>query len=122
LGAIPLFVILWRSRPQAVAETIGSKPERYMPRTANVARQRPSRPLWPAGHLPHEGGDRPSPQLSPIAGAEVKGGGWEVQDWSPDDKQLLVGEGISINESYLWRFDVAAGKARRLTPARRPTG
>jgi Tol biopolymer transport system component len=31
--------------------------------------------------------------------AEMKGGGWDVQDWSPDDKQLLVLEEISINES-----------------------
>ena len=37
--------------------------------------------------------------------AELKGGGWEPVDWSPDDKQLLVLEGISINESYLWLFD-----------------
>ena len=27
--------------------------------------------------------------------AEVKGGGWDPADWSPDDKQLLVIEGIS---------------------------
>ena len=29
--------------------------------------------------------------------SEVKGGGWEVQDWSPDDKQLLALEELSIN-------------------------
>ncbi|RWC21365.1 MAG: lytic murein transglycosylase, partial [Mesorhizobium sp.] len=27
-------------------------------------------PLCPAGHLPHKGGDWPSPWLSPIANAE----------------------------------------------------
>ena len=24
-------------------------------------------PLWPAGHLPHKGGDQPSPVISPAA-------------------------------------------------------
>ncbi|HEX8679648.1 MAG TPA: S9 family peptidase [Chthoniobacterales bacterium] len=48
--------------------------------------------------------------------AEVKGGGWEVRDWSPDDKQLLVQEGVSINESYLWLFDAQTGARKELTP------
>lgn len=48
--------------------------------------------------------------------AENKGGGWGVADWSPDDKTLLVGEYVSINESYLWLVDVASGKKTALTP------
>ena len=48
--------------------------------------------------------------------AEVKGGGWDIQDWSPDDKQLLVIEEISINESYLWLFDTESGERKELTP------
>ncbi|MDP9004810.1 MAG: S9 family peptidase, partial [Verrucomicrobiota bacterium] len=48
--------------------------------------------------------------------AEVKGGGWEPADWSPDEKQLLVLEGISANESYLWLFDVQTGSKKELTP------
>ena len=48
--------------------------------------------------------------------AEVKGGGWDIQDWSPDDKQLLVIEEISINESYLWLFDTQNGTRKELTP------
>jgi protease II len=47
--------------------------------------------------------------------AEVKGGGWEPADWSPDDKQLLVLEGISINESYLWLFDTQTGAKIEIT-------
>ena len=47
---------------------------------------------------------------------ELSGGGWEVADWSPDDRTLLVTEGISINESYLWLADVAAGTKTLLTP------
>ena len=48
--------------------------------------------------------------------AEVKGGGWEVVDWSPTDDRLLVSEEISINESYYWSFDVATGQRTALTP------
>jgi len=48
--------------------------------------------------------------------AEVKGGGWEPTDWSPDDKQLLVIEGISINESYVWLFDAQTGEKKEVTP------
>ena len=48
--------------------------------------------------------------------AEVKGGGWEPQDWSPDDRQLLVLEGVSINESYLWLFSTEDGTRRGITP------
>lgn len=48
--------------------------------------------------------------------AEVKGGGWDVVDWSPDDKQVLVVEGISINESYLWLFDAETGAKKEVTP------
>ncbi|MEO6506843.1 MAG: S9 family peptidase, partial [Chthoniobacterales bacterium] len=52
--------------------------------------------------------------------AEVKGGGWEIADWSPDGTKLLVLEGISINESYLWLFDTRTGAKTELTP-RPPT-
>ena len=48
--------------------------------------------------------------------AELKGGGWDVLDWSPDDKQLVVLEEISINESYLWLFDAQSGQKKELTP------
>lgn len=53
--------------------------------------------------------------------AELKGGGWEPADWSPDDKRLLVLEGISINESYLWLFDTETGEKKPIT-ARLPEG
>jgi dipeptidyl aminopeptidase/acylaminoacyl peptidase len=46
---------------------------------------------------------------------EVTGGGWGVLDWSPDDKQLLVTEEISANESHLWLVDVATGSKKELT-------
>ena len=48
--------------------------------------------------------------------AQMTGGGWQVNDWSPDDSKLLVTEGISINETYLWLVDVATGQKTLLTP------
>ena len=48
--------------------------------------------------------------------SEVKGGGWQIADWSPDDRQLLVEEYVSINESYLWIFDVETGERKEITP------
>ena len=41
--------------------------------------------------------------------AEVAGGGWQPLDFTPDGRQLLVLEYVSVNESYLWLFDSASG-------------
>jgi len=46
----------------------------------------------------------------------VTGGGWGPADWSPEGKTLLVGEYVSINESYLWLFDVKSGERTEFTP------
>jgi dipeptidyl aminopeptidase/acylaminoacyl peptidase len=48
--------------------------------------------------------------------AELQGAGWMALDWSPDDTRILVREMISINESYLWLFDVTGGGRTLLTP------
>ncbi len=45
-----------------------------------------------------------------------QGGGWQIADWSPDDKTLLAVESISINESYLWLVNAADGRKTALTP------
>ncbi|AFZ01133.1 S9 family peptidase [Calothrix sp. PCC 6303] len=47
---------------------------------------------------------------------QVKGGGWGVLDWSPDDTQVLVLEYISANESNLWLVNVASGTKKLITP------
>ncbi|MGV3757514.1 MAG: S9 family peptidase [Verrucomicrobiota bacterium] len=47
---------------------------------------------------------------------DLKGGGWGVADWSPDDKSLLLAEYVSINESYLHLMDIATGKMELITP------
>ncbi len=48
--------------------------------------------------------------------APLEGGGWKALDWSPDDRKILVLETISVNESYLWLFDVAGGERTLITP------
>jgi dipeptidyl aminopeptidase/acylaminoacyl peptidase len=47
---------------------------------------------------------------------QLAGGGWEPQDWAPDDKKILLMEGISINETYLWLVDTTTGEKTELTP------
>jgi dipeptidyl aminopeptidase/acylaminoacyl peptidase len=47
---------------------------------------------------------------------QLSGGGWQPEDWSPDDKKILLLEGLSINESYLWLVDTATGEKTALTP------
>ena len=47
---------------------------------------------------------------------QLGGGGYEPADWSPDDRQILLAQGISANETYLWLVDVATGQKRLLTP------
>ncbi len=47
--------------------------------------------------------------------AELSGGGWGPLDWSPDGRRILVQEGISINESYLWMVEAATGEKTPIT-------
>ena len=51
---------------------------------------------------------------------QLIGGGWEPQGWSPDDKQVLLMEEISVNETYLWLVNSSTGEKTELTP--RKTG
>jgi dipeptidyl aminopeptidase/acylaminoacyl peptidase len=48
--------------------------------------------------------------------AQLTGGGWTPVDWSPDDTQILVDEGISANEDYLWLMNSSTGEKSLLTP------
>jgi dipeptidyl aminopeptidase/acylaminoacyl peptidase len=45
------------------------------------------------------------------------GGGWGVLSWSPDDRQALVQEYISANESHLWLLDTQSGAKTQITPS-----
>ena len=46
----------------------------------------------------------------------LDGVGWFAADWSPDDKKVLIGKGVSINESYVYLYDIATGEKTLLTP------
>jgi dipeptidyl aminopeptidase/acylaminoacyl peptidase len=43
-------------------------------------------------------------------------GAWSPEDWSPDGKQILLQQYISINESNLALLDLASGEKKPLTP------
>ena len=47
---------------------------------------------------------------------QLEGGGWQPGDWSPDDKQILLAQEVSANETYVWLVDVASGQKKLLTP------
>jgi dipeptidyl aminopeptidase/acylaminoacyl peptidase len=47
---------------------------------------------------------------------KLEGGGWEPEDWSPDDSKILLKEEISINEAYLWLVDTRTGEKTALMP------
>jgi dipeptidyl aminopeptidase/acylaminoacyl peptidase len=51
----------------------------------------------------------------------LQGGGWGANDWSADDKTLLVSEYVSINESYIWLFDIEKGEKQKITDYAKPT-
>ncbi len=48
--------------------------------------------------------------------AEVPGGGWSIEDWSPDETRLLLGEYISANETRLYLANLKTGAKELLTP------
>jgi dipeptidyl aminopeptidase/acylaminoacyl peptidase len=41
-------------------------------------------------------------------------GQWAPIDWSPDDKRLILGREVSINESYLYVLDPASGEMKEV--------
>ncbi|MFN9366321.1 MAG: S9 family peptidase [Planctomycetota bacterium] len=46
--------------------------------------------------------------------AELSGGGWGALDWSPDDRQILMGEYLSVTRSNLWLVNASNGERRQL--------
>ena len=47
---------------------------------------------------------------------QLNGGGWIPEDWSPDDKRIVMTQEISATESHLWLVDTASGEKSELTP------
>ena len=48
------------------------------------------------------------------------GGGWFPIDFSPDDKQLLVFNYVSVTDNQLYLIDIAGGVSRKLTDSSNP--
>ncbi len=46
-------------------------------------------------------------------------GSWGVEDWRNDDKAVLVGQYISVTESYLYSVDIASGTKTQINPAQK---
>ncbi|MFA5835027.1 MAG: prolyl oligopeptidase family serine peptidase [Bacteroidota bacterium] len=46
-------------------------------------------------------------------------GSWGVQDWSADDTKMLVGQYISVTESYLYSVDAATGAKTQINPGQK---
>jgi len=67
------------------------------------------------GSTRRNGADRDLYVMDPMNPASERmllqnqGGGWGVSDWSPDDRTLIVQEGISVNQSFLWLVDASTG-------------
>jgi dipeptidyl aminopeptidase/acylaminoacyl peptidase len=74
------------------------------------------------GSTKRNGADRdiwvmdPSDPATARLAMENTGGGWGVEDWSPDGRSLVVSEYESVNRSHLWTVDVASGRRTALTP------
>ncbi len=49
--------------------------------------------------------------------SEVRGGGWSIADWSPDESSLLVANYVSINQSHLFLLNLKDGEMKPVTPA-----
>src|SRR2546429_7627069 len=48
--------------------------------------------------------------------AQLEGGGHAPVGWSSDDRTILLGQGVSVNESYVWLVDVTTGEKTLLAP------
>ena len=57
----------------------------------------------------------PNEPKSDRLAVQLAGGGWAVQDWSPDDKKLLVMQMISINKTNLFEADATTGLLTAIT-------
>lgn len=62
--------------------------------------------------------DDPLDRQAPLLVFESGGVGWSVADWAPDDRRLLLQRFVSINESYLYVYDLESRERREIEPSR----
>jgi dipeptidyl aminopeptidase/acylaminoacyl peptidase len=62
--------------------------------------------------------DDPTDGAAPALVFEAPAVGWNAVDWSPDGETLLLVHFVSVNESYLWTYDLATREKREVEPAK----
>ncbi|MGH8249733.1 MAG: S9 family peptidase [Steroidobacteraceae bacterium] len=62
--------------------------------------------------------DDPLDKRAPELVFEAPEVGWNAVDWSPDGKSLLLIRFVSVNESYLWTYDLATREKREIEPSK----
>ena len=62
--------------------------------------------------------DRMQPQIV----YEAQETGWDVSDWSPDGKSLILGRFVSVNETYFYVYDLESRKLTEIEPAKVKAG
>lgn len=62
--------------------------------------------------------DDPLDKRAPELVFEAPEVGWNAVDWSPDGKSLLLIHFVSVNESYLWTYDLATHEKREIEPSK----
>ncbi|HET8691598.1 MAG TPA: S9 family peptidase [Steroidobacteraceae bacterium] len=62
--------------------------------------------------------DDPLDRMQPRLVYEAPEPGWAPADWSPDGKSLLLIHFVSVNESYLYVYDLESRTLKEIEPAR----
>jgi dipeptidyl aminopeptidase/acylaminoacyl peptidase len=62
--------------------------------------------------------DDPVDRMPPQMMYEAAETGWDVADWSPDGKSLLLEHYVSVNEEYLYVYDLATRQKREIEPSK----
>jgi dipeptidyl aminopeptidase/acylaminoacyl peptidase len=62
--------------------------------------------------------DDPLDRMQPQLVYEAPGPGWAAVDWSPDGKSLLLIRFVSVNETYLYVYDLASRALKEVQPAK----
>jgi dipeptidyl aminopeptidase/acylaminoacyl peptidase len=62
--------------------------------------------------------DDPLDRMAPQLVYEAAEPGWAAVDWSPDGKSLLLIRFVSVNETYLYVYDLGSRALREIEPAK----
>lgn len=62
--------------------------------------------------------DDPLDERVPLLVYQAGEVGWDVGEWSPDGKSLIIGRFVSVNETYIHVLDLASGSLREIEPSK----